>query len=94
MSDIGLYLHDQLCVDLEKLLNLDPSKEEQRLAWQSQADLIKAGLSRFLDLDRSVFHYVNYFVDDGNFMSRHPDYYQTESNKIRSCLAAYRNGSY
>ncbi|MBK7354823.1 hypothetical protein [Propionivibrio sp.] len=94
MSDVGLYLHDQLCVDLEKLLYLDPSKEEQRLAWQSQADLIKAGLSRFLDLDRSVFYYVKLFVDDGNFMSRHPDYYLTESKKIRGCLAAYRNGSF
>lgn len=94
MSDLGLYLHDQLCVDLEMLLCLDPSKEEQRLAWQSQADLIKAWLSRFLDLDRSVFYYVKLFVDDGNFMSRHPDHYLTESNKIRGCLAAYRSGSF
>lgn len=94
MSELCLYLPDQLCVDLEKLLCLDPSQEEQRQAWQSQADLIKAGLSRFLDLDRSVFYYVKLFADDGSYMSRHPDYYQTESKKVRGCIAVYRNGSF
>lgn len=93
-SDSGLYLHEQLSVDLEKLLDLDPSKEDQMLAWQSQADLIEAGLSRFLDLDHSVFHSVKPFVANGNFLSRHPDYYLAESKKIRCCLTAFRTGGF
>lgn len=94
MSEIEYYFPEQLCLDLEKLLCLDPSKEEQRNAWQSQAALIRARLSCFLDLDRSVFSYARDFVDNAHFASSRSTYYQAESKRIRNCIASYRQGNF
>jgi len=95
MTDSGYYTPAQLCTDLEALVQLNPGLEEQRVNWLSKANHIKHRLASYLDLDRSVLSYTQTFISDGSFMSRHPDYYEREREKILRCIAAYRtNGGY
>ncbi len=84
------YSPDALCRDLDDLLKLDPSKPQERDTWVAKAQKIRERLKEFMNLDRSVFDYVWYFVDDGVFMSKHSDYYASESVKIRRCMYEYQ----
>jgi hypothetical protein len=95
MTVSGYYSPEQLCADLEALVQLNPSIEDQRESWLLKASHIKSRLTSYLDLDRSVLSYAHTFVNDGAFMCRHSDYYDSERKKIIRCVAAYRaNGGY
>jgi hypothetical protein len=85
------YAHEELARDLKILLSMNPSVQEEHATWIETAKEIENRLRDFWDLDRSVFDYVRHFVKDGMFMSRDPDFYETESRKVRNCIHAFES---
>lgn len=83
----------KLVSEIKSLIALDPSKEEERPKWEEIAIRIANQLNHIPDVERHPFHYVTYFVDDGNFFSRHPDFYESEKAKIKHMFAARGYGS-
>lgn len=94
MSRFEYYFTDALIGDLEALLKLNPYLAEEKNAWISKAEKIRQRLGSYLDLDRSEFTFVPAFLEDGEYLSQHPDSYARESIKIRECIKSYQNHRY
>jgi hypothetical protein len=92
MEEPRFYSAEELCTDLEDLIRFNPSDSSHKDAWIAKAEMIRTQLAGFLSLDRSSFDYAWHFIQDFDFFSRHPDYYETERERIRSIIDDYKAG--
>jgi hypothetical protein len=102
MCSRNSYAPADLCRDLEQLIRIDLPDPNKRNDWLAfAAEILKKSKEEATweeDFDRRHLiglYYVPLFLDDGDFMSRHPDYYETEKTKIRGVIAKCKaNGRY
>jgi Rps23 Pro-64 3,4-dihydroxylase Tpa1-like proline 4-hydroxylase len=86
------YFPENLCRDLQDLIELNPSNPDEKNAWMAKAESIRKRLDCFLDLNRSSFTYALHFIQHGDFMSRHADSYETGKRKIQTLIREHQSG--